>query len=190
MNEYSHVPNIDDILNSIKSTLPTDTSQNLTENESKALQTEVDVHEEKYINELKENSTGIGEKTIKVLVVDDSKVIYNKIKSIFSKYDVHMDHAQSGNRAIDVLKEIKNYDLITMDINMPGMNGIDTIKVLLENDCTIPFIIMSTESEKKLITEALLMGVKQYIVKPFSDEEVVDRVTQVLNSFNKKLDLN
>lgn len=188
MNDDLNLPDIDEILNSLKVSLPTDTSQNLTENESKELQLEVDAHEENYIKELKESSVGIRKNTIKILVVDDSKVIYTKIKHILSSFNVHLDHAQSGNQAIDVLQKIKDYHLITMDINMPGLNGIDTIKQLLERDCTIPFIIMSTESEKNQITEALLLGVKQYIVKPFTDEQVIDRIKQVLQEYNKTLE--
>jgi two-component system, chemotaxis family, chemotaxis protein CheY len=189
MADSNFEPDLDEILNSLEATAPKDFSQNLSNEEAKGLQEEVDQFEEKFIKQLQDNAKLLDDDSLKILVVDDSKMISAKIKHIFAPYKVHIDHALSGNQAVDVLKEITDYDLITMDINMPGMNGIDTIKKLQENGCTIPFIIMSTESEKEKITEALLLGVKQYIVKPFQNDQVLERVNQTLSEYDKKIEI-
>jgi len=64
------------------------------------------------------------------------------------------------------------YDLILSDLNMPGMNGLEFLKEIRTSDTyvDVPFILITTESEKKYVIEAAMNGVSSYIVKPFTPE--------------------
>ncbi len=173
----SQFSKIHKIVTSIQGSLPVDTSHNITKEEQEELQRQVDEFEKNYIQELLVDSMKEEEGLINVLIVDDSKVIYKIIKNTLSGYNLHFDHATNGERALELI-DIVNYDLVTMDFNMPGMRGIDAIRLIFEKKPDLPVVVISTESEKHTITEALLMGVKQYLVKPFSE----DQLTELFNN--------
>lgn len=180
-------PDLDEILKSIEASIPTDTTGHLTEEEAKSLQAEVDEQSRQLIEKIQANTATLDAETLKFLVVDDSNTIRRRLQQFFSKYKIHVEHADSGNKTLDIVEQIKDFDIITMDVNMPGMSGLDTMKLIKEKGINTPVIMVTTESEKDVITQALLNGAAQYIVKPFSEETVMEKVSQVLQKFDKKL---
>jgi DNA-binding response OmpR family regulator len=117
----------------------------------------------------------------KILTVDDSKTIRMIVKKAFSQYNCDLYEAENGVEGLALAnKEIP--DLIILDITMPVMTGIEMLeKLKSEKELKdIPVIMLTAESGKENVMKIVKMGVKDYIVKPFKGEQLVDRAKGVL----------
>lgn len=114
-----------------------------------------------------------------VLVVDDAMFMRKALKLILEKsgYKV-IGEAENGIKAIMQYKKLAP-DIVTMDIHMPEMGGIDAISEIMKEDSSANIIIISAAGEKMRIIDALNAGAKNFIVKPFSEEKVL----QVMDTF-------
>lgn len=122
-----------------------------------------------------------GEGKRRLLVVDDSRSIVLLLKKTLegTPYEI-VGHAQSGEDAVTKYEELKP-DLVTMDLILPGMNGIETIKQIVAKDPAARIIVMSSVgSVPQKLTEALEAGARNVITKPFEP-------TKVLAAFEKAL---
>ncbi len=121
-------------------------------------------------------------KPYKVLVVDDSTVMRNMVSQILKseKYEV-CGEAGDGVEAIDLFKKLKP-DVMTLDINMPKKNGIDTLKEILEGNPKARIVMLTSEGQKSTVVGAIAMGAKDYIVKPPDRKNVLEKVAGALNS--------
>ena len=118
---------------------------------------------------------------LKVLTVDDSKTIRMIVKKAFKDYDCEMFEAENGVEGLAIAAKAKP-DLIVLDITMPVMNGIEMLAKLKEeadlND--IPVIMLTAESGKDNVMQIVKMGVKDYMVKPFKGQDLIDRVEKIM----------
>ena len=117
----------------------------------------------------------------RVLVVDDAAFMRMMIKDILQKggYEV-VGEAEDGKRAIEKYKELRP-DLVTMDITMPDMDGIDAVKLIKEYDPDCKIIIISAMGQDAMVKEALAAGAVNFLVKPLKMETVVDTLKRALN---------
>jgi len=119
----------------------------------------------------------------KVLVVDDSNVmrqiIKNNLKQLGFKPDNLVD-AEDGSVGLRKAGENKP-DLIVSDWNMPKMTGIEFLKAVRADAGlkAIPFLMVTSETEKEKIMEAVQAGVSQYIVKPFNANQLEEKIKQI-----------
>ena len=121
------------------------------------------------------------EKLGKVLIVDDSKTILKTAKLILQDlYEVYM--ANSGEMAIDILEK-KEMDIILMDVDMPGMNGIETVKIIKQKEETknIPVVFFTALASKEIVSQCLELDKSGYVIKPYLPEELINRIKVVLN---------
>lgn len=117
----------------------------------------------------------------RILVVDDASIMRKNLKTILSEAG-HTIIAEASNGSQAYVEYMKyKPDLVTMDITMPYMNGIDTLKKILEDYPDAKIIIISSTNNNKIILEAIQSGAKNYIIKPFMVDKVLDVVNQVLN---------
>ncbi|MGD8833376.1 MAG: response regulator [Desulfobacteraceae bacterium] len=118
----------------------------------------------------------------KVLTVDDSRTIRLIVKKAFQPYNCELFEAVNGREGLAAAAEIKP-DLIVLDITMPVMTGIEMLSRLNDNEDlkNIPVIMLSAESGKDYVMQIVKMGVKDYIVKPFKAEQLIDRASKVLD---------
>ncbi len=111
---------------------------------------------------------------MKLLVVDDSKIIRNKIESLtadMSNIISEIISAQNGKEALELFQQI-GPDIITMDITMPEMGGIECIeKITNINDQTL-ILVISALNDKETAIEALKKGAHGFLCKPFTDREL------------------
>jgi len=116
-----------------------------------------------------------------ILVVDDSLYLRVMIKKILKKIG-HTIVAEAGNglEAIEMYKEHKP-DLVTMDVVMPKLNGLLAIKEILELDPSSNIIIVTALGHEPMIREALRIGAKDFVIKPFKQDELVNAVMGVLS---------
>ena len=117
-----------------------------------------------------------------VLVVDDSKTIRFLVEKGLSEAGFHVLTATNGKEGLDMVK-IRTPDLILSDINMPEMDGIEFCKMLKTNPewSKVPFVVMSSHSEKSLVRGMIDQGATTYIVKPFNLDQLVLTIENLLS---------
>ncbi|MDE7445654.1 MAG: response regulator transcription factor [Lachnospiraceae bacterium] len=119
---------------------------------------------------------------IRILIVDDEKPICDLIDLNLSASGYHCTSVQNGLDAIDLIeKEV--FDLILLDIMLPGADGYDVIEYI--RPLKIPVIFITAKHEVKDRVKGLKLGADDYLVKPFDVVELVARVEAVLRRYNK-----
>lgn len=119
---------------------------------------------------------------IRVLVVDDSMFVAKQLGQILSSegYEV-VANAVDGKDGVDKYKELcPNVDLVTMDITMPRMDGITALEQIMAFDKNAKVIMVSALGKEELVKKSLLLGAKNYIVKPLDRKKVLERIAAVV----------
>jgi two-component system chemotaxis response regulator CheY len=114
------------------------------------------------------------------LVVDDSSTIRKAIRRILEPLSINIIEAENGQEALDNCRQ-EMPDVILLDWNMPVMSGIDFLKILRQTpDGDIPMVILcTTENDFSHIQEALREGANEYIMKPF-DQEIIREKLEIV----------
>ena len=117
---------------------------------------------------------------IRVLIVDDAAFMRMMIKDILSKngYEV-VGEAENGQKAVEKFQELKP-DLTTMDITMPEMDGISAVKEIKKVDPNAKVIMCSAMGQQAMVIEAIQSGARDFIVKPFQPDRVIEAVRKAL----------
>lgn len=116
----------------------------------------------------------------KVLICDDAAFMRMMIKDILTKngYEV-AGEAENGQKAVEKYNETKP-DLVLMDITMPEMDGIQALKAIKAADPSATVIMCSAMGQQAMVIEAIQSGAKDFIVKPFQAERVLEAVKKVV----------
>lgn len=114
-----------------------------------------------------------------VLITDDTAFMRMTLKNVIEKngYDV-VGEAGDGEEAVAMYQEL-NPDMVTMDITMPKMDGITAIRQIIEIDPQAKIIVCSAMGQKPMVIEALSAGAKDFLVKPFDAERVVESLRKI-----------
>jgi DNA-binding response OmpR family regulator len=118
----------------------------------------------------------------KVLTVDDSRTIRMIVKKAFQQYDCDIIEAENGMEGLALAAKVKP-DLIVLDITMPVMTGIEMLGKLKEDPelKAIPVIMLTAESGKDNVMSIVKMGVRDYIVKPFKGDQLIERARHIID---------
>ncbi|MDR0511602.1 MAG: response regulator [Treponema sp.] len=118
-----------------------------------------------------------------ILVVDDSRVMRNIVKNVFSELKVpcHYLEAENGKKAYHLL-ETNKVSLVFLDWNMPEMDGMEFLKKVrsMPDYKDLPVIMVTSESAKYNVVEALQNGATDYIVKPVREKVFIEKVSEIL----------
>ena len=114
----------------------------------------------------------------RILVVDDDSQIRRVMRTTLEAQGHEVDETGSGERALDFLRSVK-YDLIILDINLPGKTGIETCREIRVN-ASVPIIMLTVRDASTDKIEALDAGAQDYVTKPFSMGELLARVRSTL----------
>lgn len=108
-----------------------------------------------------------------IMLVDDTRFMRNVLKDILMPegYQI-VSEASSGEEALAHYQKHKP-DIVTLDITMPGMNGIQTLKALLAIDPQVKVCMISAMGQHEFIKEAFQLGAKDFIIKPFQADEIL-----------------
>ncbi len=116
----------------------------------------------------------------RVLVVDDAAFIRLSIRTILEKNGFEIiGEAQNGVESVKKYRDLKP-DIVTMDITMPEMTGLEALKLIMELDPEAKIIMISALGQEELVKEAIINGAKSFIVKPFKEEHVVTALNMAL----------
>ncbi len=115
-----------------------------------------------------------------ILIVDDAAFMRMMIKDILSKngYNVVGGEAENGLKAVEKFNELSP-DLVIMDITMPEMDGIEAVKAIKGIDGNANIIMCSAMGQQAMVIESIQAGAKDFIVKPFQAERVIEAVSKV-----------
>ncbi|QNF34575.1 response regulator [Adhaeribacter swui] len=116
----------------------------------------------------------------RILIVDDSFYMRTMLKNMLSDagYEV-VGEAPNGQTALQLARET-NPDLVTLDVILPDNTGLDVLKGIKKDQPDMKVIIVSAVGQEVIVNEAIENGAFSYIVKPFSEEKVLDTVAQAL----------
>ena len=123
------------------------------------------------------------EKKKGVLVVDDAQFVRNRIKKVIEKMNFAevVGEASNGIEAISLYKKLKP-DLVTMDLVMPNIDGIKAIEEIMKFDKKAKIVVISAMGQELSILEATEKGAKDYIKKPFKEEEIYRTIEKFLKN--------
>lgn len=114
----------------------------------------------------------------KVLIVDDAMFMRSAIKNILQRNGFEVvGEAANGKEAIEMYMELKP-DLVTMDITMPVMTGIEALEAIIAYDSKAKVVMITAMGQEAMVRESILKGAKSFLVKPFEE----NRVVQTLNN--------
>jgi len=117
-----------------------------------------------------------------ILLVDDSKLMRRRLSDIFTSMGHTIVHeCERGDKALSAYKTYKP-DLVTMDINMPGMNGIEATKVIREYDNKAKIVIISSANQEMNIIEGIHNGASYFLAKPFNDTHVLQCIERLISN--------
>lgn len=116
----------------------------------------------------------------RILITDDALFMRVTLKNILTQngYEV-VGEAQNGAEAVKLYQELKP-DLVTMDITMPEMDGIAALKEIKKVDGSAKVVMCTAMGQKNMVVEAIQAGAKDFIVKPFQADRVLDAVGKQL----------
>jgi len=117
----------------------------------------------------------------RILIVDDAAFMRMMVKDILTKngFDV-VGEAADGAQAVEKFKELKP-DLVTMDITMPEMDGITALKEIKGIDPNARVIMCSAMGQQAMVIDAIQAGAKDFIVKPFQADRVIEAIQKTLS---------
>ena len=115
-----------------------------------------------------------------ILICDDAAFMRMMIKDILTKNGYNVaGEAENGAKAVEKYNEVKP-DLVLMDITMPEMDGIQALKKIKSGDANAKVIMCSAMGQQAMVIEAIQSGAKDFIVKPFQADRVIEAVKKVV----------
>ncbi|RKQ37572.1 response regulator [Oceanobacillus halophilus] len=120
----------------------------------------------------------------KILVVDDAKFMRMTLGEMLQKANHEIvGEAINGEEAVSKYIELSP-DIVTMDITMPGVNGIEATREIIKHNQKANIIICSAMGQQKVINEAIEAGAKDYLIKPFDENQVIETMNRLI--YNSK----
>lgn len=116
----------------------------------------------------------------KLMIVDDSNIIRNRIQRAYNGNKFSL--VATASNGIDAVEKFKIYrpDIVTMDITMPQMEGLECIERIVDIDSSVRILVVSALSDKATGIKALSLGAGGFLCKPFSDDELIEALDEIM----------
>ena len=120
----------------------------------------------------------------KVLLVDDSLFVKKQLTKILTSEGFEIiDTASHGKEAVEKYTAHNgNIDLVTMDVTMPGMDGVTALEKIMEMDSSAKVIMVTALGKQELVKKSILLGAAGYIVKPLEADKILGQIQQALSA--------
>lgn len=115
----------------------------------------------------------------KILIVDDAEFLRVRISKMLSGDGHEIVEAENGARAVEQYKLI-HPDMVLMDITMPEMDGLSALKAIRSFDPKAKVIMLTALGQESVVLEAIKSGARDFIVKPFERERVINAISKIL----------
>ena len=135
------------------------------------------------INERKPDGQKPEGTSYRILLVDDSMFVRKQLSQILTSEGFEIaGEASDGIEGLEKYKELHpNVDAVTMDITMPKMDGVSCLEKIVEFDKDARIVMISALGKQDLVKKAILLGAKNYIVKPLDRKKVLERIVSAIN---------
>ncbi len=119
---------------------------------------------------------------LKILSIDDSKAVHSFLDDCFSETGHELDHVLDSTEGLKILLEgKKSYDLVLLDWEMPNLSGPEVLKELFKNKFETPVIMLTSRNSMDDISTGLESGAVEYLLKPFTRDIILDKISTVLD---------
>lgn len=112
---------------------------------------------------------------IRVLLIDDEEVFIESLTKVLTKRGMSVQSASNGLRSLELLTE-QGFDVIVLDMRMPGMDGLATLKAIRESDAQTPVLLLTGHIDLNQVSEALKAGAAEVLLKPCPIEDLVSAI--------------
>ena len=118
---------------------------------------------------------------MKALIVDNSRFIRQHMRQLLERIGMSCEEASNGREALQVLHNSAAFDFMLLDVNMPGMNGLECVKKIRDAGIQAPMKVMmvTTESDNSFICRALEYGADEFLMKPFTPESLREKLVML-----------
>jgi two-component system, chemotaxis family, chemotaxis protein CheY len=118
-----------------------------------------------------------------ILVVDDSRAVHAFIENVFAGSRHALTHVYNGKEAFELIRQGQDrFDLVLLDWEMPVMNGLEALQAIRSCSAGLPIIMVTTKNDPESITEALVKGATEFVMKPFTKDILFSKMGQVLGT--------
>lgn len=117
---------------------------------------------------------------MRVMVVDDSEIIRMKVTEVLSSENFEIvGSAKNGLEAVEQFKLLKP-DVMTLDITMPMMDGIETIRKIMDTNADVRILVVSALADKSTLLKAMSLGAYGFLCKPFTDISLAEAIEELV----------
>lgn len=117
---------------------------------------------------------------VKVLIADDTQFMRTNLRLIFERNGMQvLGEADNGAKAVKMYEQLRP-DIVTMDITMPTMDGIEATREIMKLDSSAKVVMVSALGQETFVKESILAGARNFIVKPFKEEKVIEVINKAL----------
>jgi two-component system, chemotaxis family, chemotaxis protein CheY len=118
---------------------------------------------------------------MRALIVDDSRFIRQYLRQLLESMGMSCEEAINGLEALEMLRGALSFDFMLLDVNMPGMSGLECVKELREAGLQPPMKVMmvTTEADNSYICQALEYGADEFLMKPFTPESLREKLAMI-----------
>ena len=118
---------------------------------------------------------------MRALIVDDSRFIRQYLRQLLESMGMSCEEAVDGLTALEMLRGAALFDFMLLDVNMPGMSGLECVKELREAGLQPPMKVMmvTTEADNSYICQALDYGADEFLMKPFTPESLREKLAMI-----------
>lgn len=121
---------------------------------------------------------------VKILIVDDDPIVLDSCKRVFEAEGFEVSLVPSADKALTAM-ENNAFDILLIDVKMPERDGMSLMRAVKKEWPTIPIVVMSGYPTQETIAEGLHVGAEEFIAKPFTPDELLNIVRQVLKKRGK-----
>lgn len=116
----------------------------------------------------------------KVLIVDDASFMRMSLRTMLQRNGFEVvGEAENGKTAISKYKQF-NPNIVTLDITMPDMDGIEVLKEIKKFDSKAKIVMITAMGQESMVRKSILSGAKSFIVKPFKEEQLIETLNKVM----------
>lgn len=120
-----------------------------------------------------------------VMIVDDARIIRSMLKAILTKLDlVVVAEATNGAEALELYEQLRP-ELVTMDITMPILDGLSAARSIRAKDPASNIVMVTSVGQESVMREAIMIGVRDFIVKPFDEKRITSTVRRIFGLVEK-----